>query len=177
MLKIHKYEAVGIGVSIGIMALALFLMRLDGASENSQFDTSSQSASVIESQNGVEGASAAIQSSIGAGGKVEKLVITDVVFGDEDKVVKEGDTVEVNYIGTLQNGQEFDNSYKKGESFTFKVGDRKVIDGWNQGIVGMRAGGQRIIIVPSHMAYGKEGYGPIPGNATLVFAIELLEIK
>lgn len=180
MIKIHKYEVIGIGASIGAMALALFLMRFDGTAEMGNIlarsaEQGDQSANVIMAENGVEGASEAIGEAL-VGGKVNKLVVTDVQLGDGEEVSM-GDTVTVNYIGTLQNGQEFDNSYKKGTSFSFKVGDDKVIDGWNEGMVGMKAGGQRIIIIPSDMAYGREGYGPIPANATVVYAIELLKVE
>lgn len=178
MIKINKYEALGIGVSVGAMALALFLMRLDGsASLGNVFvsNSSDQSASVIVSENGVEGVGNALNEA-SSGNEVQKIVVTDVLLG-VGKEVEKGDKAEVQYIGTLQNGQEFDNSYKKGESFTFTVGDNKVIDGWNEGIVGMKAGGQRILIIPSHLAYGSKGYGPIPANATVVYAIELVSIK
>ncbi len=178
MIKIHKYEAVGIALSIGAMALALFLMRFNGTLDGGIFARSAeragnQSAAVAASS--VDEAPAAIADAL-SGNRVTKLVITDIVLGS-GKEVESGDTVVVNYIGTLQNGQEFDNSYKKGSSYTFKVGDRKVIQGWNEGIIGMKAGGQRVIIVPSDMAYGKEGYGPIPKNATVVYAIELISVK
>jgi len=182
MVKIQKYEAVGIGVSIAAMAIALYLMRLDGSLDAGSIlarnaENTDQMASVIYAENGVNGAPEAIESSLSAGGRVDKLVVTDVVIGEGEESVEKGDTVVVNYIGTLQNGQEFDNSYKKGTSFTFKVGDNKVIEGWNEGMIGMKEGGSRVIIVPSDMAYGRKGYGPIPGNATVVYAIELLEIK
>lgn len=180
MIKIHKYEVIGIGLSVGAMALALFLMRFDGTLDAGNIlarsaEQNDQSANVILSENGVEGAGDAIADAL-VGNRVDKLVVTDVQIGEGDEV-KEGDTVTVNYIGTLQNGQEFDSSYKKGTSFSFKVGDDKVIEGWNKGMIGMKAGGQRIIIIPSDMAYGREGYGPIPGNATVVYSIELLEVK
>lgn len=177
MIQVHKYEAVGIAVSVGAMALALFLMRVNGNFDSAPaaVASGSQSASVIMSENGVEGAGAALSEAL-SGGRVTKLVVTDVVLG-RGKEVKKGDSVEVNYIGTLQNGQEFDNSYKKGSSFTFTVGDKKVIAGWNEGMMGMKEGGQRIIVVPSEMAYGSKGYGPIPGNATVVYAIELISVR
>lgn len=179
MIKIHKYEAFGVAVSIGAMALALFFLRANGTLTGNFFsaktDVKDQSAAVVESQNGVEGVGSALNSAM-SGGRVTKLVITDITLGDGQPVEK-GDKVTVNYIGTLQNGQEFDNSYKKGEPFTFTVGDSKVIAGWNEGVVGMKQGGQRIIVVPASMGYGDEGYGPIPGGATLVFAIELESVK
>ncbi len=178
MIKIHKYEVVGIALSIGAMALALFLMRFNGTLDGSILARSAERANnqaAVVTANSVEGAPAAIADAL-SGNRVTKLVVTDIAIGT-GKEVEKGDTVVVNYIGTLQNGQEFDNSYKKGSSYTFKVGDRKVIQGWNEGMIGMKAGGQRVIIVPSDMAYGKEGYGPIPKNATVVYAIELIKIE
>lgn len=181
MYKINKYEAAGIGISIGAMALALFLMRLDGGLDVTNIlarsaEQGDQSAAVVVSENGVEGMPSALDGAISGNGSVNKLVVTDIAIGNGD-AVEEGDEVTVNYIGTLQNGQEFDNTYKKGSAFTFEVGDSKVIEGWNLGIVGMKEGGQRVIIIPSEMAYGSAGFGPIPGNATVVYAMELLEIK
>jgi peptidylprolyl isomerase len=92
-------------------------------------------------------------------------------------MVKEGDVVSVHYVGTLQNGTEFDNSKKRGAPFEFKVGGGQVIAGWEEGLVGMQVGGQRVLVIPPEKGYGANGIGPIPGNATLVFSIELLEIK
>ncbi len=180
MIKLNKYEATGIALSIGGMALALFALRLDGTlndtvSLTDNLSGEDQVASVVVAENGVEGAPAAIESAL-TGNRVEKLVITDVKVGTGAEV-QDGDVVEVNYIGTLQNGQEFDNTYKKGETVAFTVGEGKVIAGWEEGLVGMKVGGQRILVVPADMAYGRSGYGPIPGNATVVYAIELVAIK
>ena len=180
-MSLNKYEAAGIGLSIGAMALALFLTRLDGDFSPSAIlsrsaERAPQEAAVVTAENGVDGVGQALEGAISKNGRVTKLVVTDISVGSGNEV-KEGDTVTVNYIATLQNGQEFDNSYKKGKPFTFKVGDDKVIEGWNKGMVGMKEGGHRVIIIPSDMAYGTDGYGPIPGNATVVYAIELLEIK
>lgn len=181
MIRINKFEAVGVALSIAAMALALFLMRLDGdltapaSSLLSAADNNEQPAAVIYSENGVAGVGEALESAM-EGNNVSKLVVTDVLLGSGTEA-KMGDTVEVSYIGTLQNGQEFDNTYKKGATFTFTIGEGKVIKGWEQGVVGMKEGGQRILVIPSDLAYGAEGYGPIPGNATVVYAIELVHVK
>ncbi len=178
-MNISKFEAVGIGASIAAMALALFLIRVQSAvfSEETAA-TGTQQASVIvadESAGGAAFADAVVEASDGSG-RLERLILDDVVLGTGAEVAK-GDTVSVHYIGTLQNGQQFDNSYQKGQPFSFTVGDGKVIRGWEDGVLGMKVGGQRIIVVPPELAYGEKGYGPIPGNATLVFAIELLEVE
>lgn len=102
------------------------------------------------------------------------------VFRAEDIVVGSGapaaagDTLTVHYIGTLENGQVFDNSYTRGEPFLFVLGAGRVIRGWDLGVVGMRVGGKRRLIIPPELAYGSQGSGSIPPNATLNFEIELL---
>jgi FKBP-type peptidyl-prolyl cis-trans isomerase len=178
-MNISKFEAAGIGLSVVAMVLALFLMRMETSvfSPGNTEDTSQQASVVVaeDTENSAALADAIVEAS-GDEGHVTRLIIDDVVMGTGD-AVKDGDTVTVDYIGTLQNGQQFDNSYAKGEPLTFKVGGGKVIKGWEQGVVGMKAGGQRILVVPPELAYGAKGYGPIPPNATLVFAIELRAIK
>ena len=83
----------------------------------------------------------------------------------------------VHYSGRLENGQEFDNSQKRGAPLEFTVGAGQVIAGWEQGLLGMKVGGERVLNIPPELAYGEQGIGPIPGGATLTFTIELLEIK
>jgi peptidylprolyl isomerase len=104
-----------------------------------------------------------------------KLVSKDLITGT-GKEAKSGDTVTVNYIGVLyKGGKEFDASWKRKEPFQFKLGEGQVIKGWDQGVVGMKVGGRRELIIPSELAYGKTGSPPaIPGNAPLVFVIDLL---
>ena len=109
-------------------------------------------------------------------GNLKNMVIDDVKVGSGDEV-KAGDTVSVHYAGTLKGGKEFDNSKKRGAPFEFTVGEGRVIKGWEEGLIGMKVGGERILVIPPEKAYGEQGIGPIPGNATLVFSIELLEIK
>ena len=82
----------------------------------------------------------------------------------------------VNYKGTLENGIEFDSSFKRNEPFTFQIGLRQVIDGWERGILGMRVGGKRTIKIPPEMAYGSRGAGElIPPNSTLIFEVEIID--
>ncbi len=85
-----------------------------------------------------------------------------------------GDILTVNYTGKLANGTVFDTSVGK-TPFQFTLGGN-VIPGWNQGLVGMKVGGKRILIVPPSLAYGSSDYGPIPGNSTLTFEVELLNV-
>lgn len=98
--------------------------------------------------------------------------------GSGDKQVKNGDLVSVHYKGTLENGTEFDSSYKYNQPFEFTVGASEVIKGWDLGLVGMKIGEKRKLTIPSSLGYGERGAGKvIPPNATLIFEIELLEIK
>jgi FKBP-type peptidyl-prolyl cis-trans isomerase len=87
-----------------------------------------------------------------------------------------GDTATVNYVGTLTNGTKFDSSYDRGQPYSFRIGAGQVIAGWDQGVPGMRVGGKRRLTIPPSLAYGSQGNGPIPPNATLIFEIELLSI-
>jgi FKBP-type peptidyl-prolyl cis-trans isomerase len=90
---------------------------------------------------------------------------------------KAGDTVTVNYVGALPDGTVFDASAKHGQPFSFTLGAGQVIAGWDQGLVGMKVGGKRKLIIPPDMAYGAQGAGGvIPPNATLLFEVELVKI-
>ena len=106
----------------------------------------------------------------------EKLVKKDVAVGTGAEV-KVGDTVTVNYLGTLENGTKFDSSYDRGTPFSFTVGNGKVIRGWELGLLGMKVGGKRELVVPAELGYGAQANGPIPANSVLKFTIELLDTK
>jgi FKBP-type peptidyl-prolyl cis-trans isomerase len=97
----------------------------------------------------------------------------DVGKGDEAKF---GDKVSVHYTGWLVNNEKFDSSLDRGEPFEFTIG-QGVIAGWSQGVPGMKAGGKRKLIIPPGLGYGAGGSGKIPGNATLIFLVELLQIQ
>ena len=104
------------------------------------------------------------------------LQITDVRVGS-GPVANVGDRLSMNYKGTLLNGKVFDQSYGRG-AFEFQLGAGQVIEGWDKGIVGMRVGGQRKLVIPAKMAYGEDSPGPeIPPNSTLVFEVELLSVN
>jgi FKBP-type peptidyl-prolyl cis-trans isomerase len=91
---------------------------------------------------------------------------------------KSGQTVIVHYVGTLTNGQKFDSSRDRGQGFSFPLGAGRVIKGWDQGVLGMKVGGLRKLTIPPHLAYGAAGFPPvIPPNSTLVFEVELLEVR
>ncbi|MBI3573476.1 FKBP-type peptidyl-prolyl cis-trans isomerase, partial [Candidatus Kaiserbacteria bacterium] len=81
----------------------------------------------------------------------------------------------VNYTGVLTNGTVFDSSDSHGTPFTFTIGQGHVIAGWEQGLLGMKEGGRRLLAIPPSLGYGPNGSGPIPGNATLIFDVQLLK--
>jgi FKBP-type peptidyl-prolyl cis-trans isomerase len=92
---------------------------------------------------------------------------------------RDGDTVEVHYTGWLKSGKKFDSSVDRNEPFSFQLGAKMVIKGWDEGVAGMRVGGKRKLIIPPDLAYGKRGAGNglIPADAELTFEVELLKIK
>lgn len=174
----NTFEIIGFGVSILVMSIALYLFTLQSNTVVQVPATSQQASGIVAVDGNGERNAARANALLSAteAGRLNQLVVDDIVIGTGEAVV-EGDTVTVHYVGTLQNGQEFDNSNKRGEPFTFTVGEGRVIKGWEDGLVGMQVGGQRILVIPSDLGYGDQGYGPIPGKATLVFAIELLAIE
>jgi FKBP-type peptidyl-prolyl cis-trans isomerase len=107
----------------------------------------------------------------------EKLGVKDLTVG-KGAEAKAGDTVKVHYVGTLTDGKEFDSSRKHNEPFTFELGAGRVIKGWDQGVAGMKVGGKRRLTVPPSLGYGARGFPPvIPPSSTLLFDVELLEVK
>jgi FKBP-type peptidyl-prolyl cis-trans isomerase len=106
--------------------------------------------------------------------------LTIVMVQLSDGAARPGDVVRVHYAGRLEsNGEEFDNSYKRGEPIEFPLGKGRVIRGWDEGVAGMKVGEKRQLLIPSKLGYGEKGTpgGPIPPNANLVFDVELVGIK
>lgn len=102
---------------------------------------------------------------------------TDMTAG-QGAVAQSGRTVRVHYTGWLPNGKKFDSSRDRGEPFAFALGAGQVITGWDEGVKGMKVGGRRKLVLPPQMAYGESGAPPdIPPNSTLVFDVEVLEIR
>lgn len=106
------------------------------------------------------------------------LQITEIVEGD-GAVAKAGDTAHVHYVGVaFSSGEEFDSSWNRGAPLSFPLGAGRVIQGWDQGIQGMKVGGRRQLVIPSHLAYGERGAGGViaPGE-TLIFVCDLVALN
>lgn len=108
--------------------------------------------------------------------KGDQLKIEDIKIGDGTEA-KVGDIISVNYTGTLTDGTKFDSSYDRNQPFEFNLGTNQVIKGWDIGVIGMKVGGKRKLTIPPDLAYGSRAVDSIPANSTLIFEIELLEIK
>ena len=105
------------------------------------------------------------------------LVIEDIKIGEGQEVEK-FNIVTVNYTGLLEDGTKFDSSLNPGRTpFRFTVGAGQVIQGWDQGLIGMKVGGKRKLTIPPDLGYGSRDNGPIPANSTLIFEIDLLGIE
>jgi FKBP-type peptidyl-prolyl cis-trans isomerase FkpA len=118
------------------------------------------------------------------GANISELQMTDTAVGD-GATAESGQTVDVHYTGWLYDpsqpenkGTKFDSSVDRGQPFSFPLGGGRVIRGWDEGVAGMKVGGKRVLVIPPEMGYGASGAGSaIPPNATLLFEVELLEIK
>lgn len=105
------------------------------------------------------------------------LQIKNNIEGEGVEIVKHS-KIKVHYLGKLENGTKFDSSYDRGKPLSFQIGLRQVIEGWERGLIGMKVGGKRTLIISPTLAYGKKGAGDIiPPNATLIFDVEIISIQ
>ncbi len=106
------------------------------------------------------------------------LVIEDITIGDGQEV-QPGQWATVHYVGvSFDSGAEFDASWNRGAPFSFPLGGGRVIDGWDQGVVGMKVGGRRKLVIPPHLAYGNRGAGnAVKPGETLVFVVDLVGVQ
>jgi FKBP-type peptidyl-prolyl cis-trans isomerase len=158
MTRKNTNIAVLLSIIVIVVFITLGFFGLDGFNFNSSTMTPNE----------------AILKEIQETGTVADLRINDTVEGSGDPVVP-GDTVTVHYVGVLTDGTVFDSSRDRGEPFSFTVGTGSVIQGWEQGLVGMKKGSRRILVIPPQLGYGATGIGQIPPNATLIFEVELID--
>ncbi|WP_342622853.1 FKBP-type peptidyl-prolyl cis-trans isomerase [Pseudomonas alkylphenolica] len=104
-----------------------------------------------------------------------ELQIIDIQLGEGKAAVK-GALITTQYTGWLEDGTKFDSSYDRGKPFQCVIGTGRVIKGWDQGLMGMKVGGKRKLVVPSHLAYGERSMGAITPHSNLTFEIELLQV-
>ena len=162
-----KTETITLGVLICLVVLAVFLVQ----ARNNLSSIDGQTAAVQQAGLAVPGEDTASTQLIN-----QPMTITDLKLGTGPEAAT-GDTVAVHYTGRLQDGTEFDSSHNRGTPIEFTLGSGQVIAGWEEGIAGMQVGGERTLVIPPEKAYGEAGIGPIPPNATLVFAVQLVAIK
>ena len=107
-----------------------------------------------------------------------ELEVIDLTEGDGREAAA-GDTAVVHYVGVAySSGEEFDASWNRGQTFAFALGGGQVIAGWDQGVVGMKVGGRRRLVIPPHLGYGDRGAGSvIPPGETLIFVVDLIDVR
>ena len=152
-----KNEYVAVGAAVAVIAFFFIFNTVTGLFMD-----------VTESQIAAPGAT--FESATG------ELIVQDRVIGT-GAVAEPGTLLTVNYVGALQDGTVFDSSASHGAPYPFTLGVGEVIKGWDQGLVGMKVGGRRVIIVPPELGFGAQEFGPIPANSTLIFTVELLEVS
>ena len=163
-------------ISQTIVAIALATSISACSNQDSDTNSSSEAtaaADVVEEQTVSEESATATESFEIAPGLSAK-----VMKNGYGRVAEAGDYVEVHYTGWLTDGTKFDSSHDRNDTFSFKLGAGQVIQGWDQGVAGMKVGGTRKLTIPPGMGYGERGAGGvIPPNATLVFKVELIGLS
>jgi peptidylprolyl isomerase len=148
------------------------------ADTTTQQDTGTETTSAADAEEALKDTSKKPVIPKPTGAPPRKLVKEDIVKGTGPGA-KNGDTVVVHYVGmNFSNGQEFDASWDTGSPFPVQLGAGMVIQGWDQGLIGIKKGGRRKLTIPPELGYGAEGYPPdIPPNETLVFVVDAIDIQ
>jgi peptidylprolyl isomerase len=158
-----------------IIALCLALAAAGCGDDDDSTTGSTEAAAPAEADGSAEKTKPEV--TVPDGAPPKKLEVTDLEVGTGAEA-KAGDAVTVQYVGVnYKDGSEFDASWDRGEPFTFQLGAGMVIQGWDEGVEGMKVGGRRELIIPPDLAYGPEGRPPTIGpNETLIFVIDLVEV-
>jgi peptidylprolyl isomerase len=161
---VKRDQLIFLGILLaGAVVAAVIVLATRGDDESESTSTSTDTKPTVEVPDGEPPA---------------ELEIEDLVEG-EGAEAQPGDTLNVQYVGVnYSNGEEFDTSWDTGEPFPVQLGAGAVIPGWDEGLVGMKEGGRRQLIIPPELAYGRQGQPPdIPPNETLIFVIDLVELQ
>lgn len=168
MQKNYLFAVVGLGIIVFGLGLILVLTEntppnSSGTSQNTQTNTNSQ-----ENTNQIEEETPET---------TNEVTVEILKQGTGSATTKPGDTIKVHYTGTLADGTKFDSSLDRNEPFSFTLGSGQVIEGWDQGLLGMKLGEKRKLTIPPSLGYGDQAMGDqTPANSTLIFEVELLEI-
>lgn len=181
-MQFNTYEIRGILIALGVVVVLFggFSLYKNGYFERGvDLGSKSHDVEIIrlspeEGQDIQSLASALVKGSTG-NGRINTLIVQDVVVGAGAEA-SEGNVVEVSYIGVLENGRIIDQT-EEGETFAFTLGGGDVIEGWDLGILGMRVGGERILVIPSSLAYKNVATEIIPKNSTLLFSVTLHSVE
>lgn len=169
---------VGVGVAIlstVALSVAVIVQQVITDRQNAKNDAAAQSSLACVDNNTEQ--PLALPAKFTVSSPVTALQTTDLATGT-GPAAKAGDCLIVKYYGTLAtDGTVFDQNYNKKNGFAFKLGQGQVIQGWDQGLVGIKQGGERRLVIPSNLAYGSQSSGVIPANADLVFYVKLLRIQ
>jgi FKBP-type peptidyl-prolyl cis-trans isomerase len=164
----NVYIAVAVAIVVIVVFLLLGFFGMTGTASTPAAPTPSADANANAQQ---------LLSEVAQAGSVSELRIVETAPGTGDVQAKAGDTVSVQYTGVLPDGTVFDSSRTRGEPIVFTLGVGQVIQGWDQGLLGMKVGQRRLIAIPASLAYGASGNGKIPPNATLIFDVEMVAIN
>lgn len=171
--------------SVGTGAAVIWQIKQDSnqANETANSETTEQTqaeqqaANTCDIQTPEQAPAETVPTAFKPSGDVTKLETTDIKVGT-GREAKAGDCLVVKYHGTLaKDGKKFDGNFDTDTALQFSVGQGTVIKGWDQGMIGIKEGGVRRLVIPSELAYGASGGGPIPANSDLVFEVKLVKIK
>lgn len=151
-----------VAIVIIVVAVCFFVCKKSLITSNELSTTTEEQSDVVSDSNGDT--------------EMSDLVIEDLIQGQGTEA-SEGKMVTVHYTGTLTDGTKFDSSVDRGTPFNFQLGIGQVIKGWDLGVKGMKIGGKRKLTIPPSLGYGSRAIGPIPANSTLIFEVELLDVK
>lgn len=163
--------------TVSILVLA-FLALVGGCGGDEQPEEESAGSSAVASSEVAQEYADELDVDLSSMTRSESGLYVGQIAEGEGEPAAAGDTVVVHYTGWLPDGTKFDSSRDRDEPFPVQIGAGRVIAGWDEGVVGMRPGGRRMLVIPPSMGYGTRGAGgAIPPNATLVFDVELLEVR